>query len=83
VQEEIGIPDALEFLETLARENKLTIYKFPKSPKGTPTDKSDIVERAVEWTTNFGEHILDDVAKYHPDILPEVLRKLKARGANN
>ena len=83
VQEEIVVPDALKFLEKLAMEKKLTIYKFPRVPKGTPTDKSDIIERAVEWTTNFGEHILDDVAKYHPDILPEVLQKLKARDTNN
>ncbi len=80
VIEEIEVEDALEYLENLEAEGKLRIYRYPEIPEGFPKDKSDIVEKAVQWTIDFGEHILDEVEKYHPDVLERVLNDLKYRG---
>ena len=77
VIEEIKIPDALKYLEKFKKEGKIKIYKFPHKPKGAPHDKSDIIEKAVVWTKDFGEDILEQVKKYHPDVLSDVKKRLK------
>ena len=76
VLEEIGVEDALVYLRELEKEGKLRIYRFPLTPGGVPTKKSDLIVKSVRWTIDFGEQVLEDVKKYHPDILHEVLRQL-------
>jgi len=77
VLEEIKIEDSLKFLLKLEKEDKLKIYKYPNKPPHAPKDKGDIIKKAVQWTFDFGESTLDQVKKYHPDVLPEVLKRLK------
>ena len=43
-------------------------------------DKEDIIERVVNWTSKSDSTILDDVRKFHPDILEEVKKRLKEKG---
>ncbi len=51
---------------------------FPNVPPDLqPPDKSDVIERGIDWTVNFGEDTLDEIEKYHPDVLPRVLDSLK------
>lgn len=69
----------MKFLLDLEVQGKLKIYRFPDKPAWAPKDKSDIIEKAVQWTLDFGESQLKQVEKYHPDILPEVLKKLEER----
>ena len=79
ILEEIEVKDALIFLENLAKKGELIIYKYPNKPKGFPNDKSDIIERAVDWTMKFGENTLDITEKYHPDVLENTIKELKAK----
>jgi len=73
---ESKVKDALKFILNLKKEGKVKIYNYPNLPIGYPTDKSDLIEKAVSWTNDFGSKILDEIKKYHPDILPEVHRRL-------
>lgn len=79
VIEEISISDVLKFLYQLEMKGKLKIYQYPKTPTHVPNDKSDLVKKAVQWTIDFGNKTLDDVKKYHPDILNRVLEELKKK----
>ena len=36
-----------------------------------------MIQRGIAWTINFGEDTLDEIEKYHPDVLPRVLNGLK------
>jgi len=77
VLEEINIKDSLKFLFDLQKEDKLKIYRYPNRPKNAPKDKSDIINKAAQWTIDLGENVLEQVKKYHPDILPKVLKKIE------
>ncbi len=77
VVEEIDVEDALSFLESLEKDGKLRIYRYPNAPEGTPQDKSDIVWRAVAWTIDVGERYLDFTEQYHPDVLSRVIQELR------
>ena len=75
------IDDVLSNILDLESQNKLIIYRYPNMPQGMPTDKSDLISRAVMWAKQFPvEEILRDVEKYHPDILDEVKRQIAFTG---
>ncbi len=78
ILEEIVVNDVSEFLLKLEREGKLKIYKYPHKPKNAPKDKSDLIEKAARWTIDFGDNTLEQVKKYHPDILQAVLKRIDA-----
>ncbi len=80
ILDEIPVNDAKEFLLQLESEGKINIFRYPNMPEYAPTDKSDIVERGVEWTIDFGERTLNSVEKYHPDVLDRVLAQLREKG---
>ena len=74
-----GVPFICERFEgalDLAYKNKTgSIYP----PNVQPSDKSDVIQRGIDWTINFGEDTLDEIEKYHPDVLPRVLNGLKEK----
>lgn len=76
VLQEIKIDDVAKFLLQLEKEGKLEIYKYPNKPNTAPKDKSDLVEKAARWTIDFGDSTLEQVRRYHPDILQAVLRRI-------
>jgi hypothetical protein len=79
IAKEIIVDDALEFLFRLEKDKKLEIYRYPNRPASALRGKDDIIEKAAEWTIDFGDSILDQVKKYHPDILPEVTRRIELK----
>lgn len=79
VLEEKKIEDVLGYLLKMEKEDKVEIYRYPNKPKGFPDDKSDIVDRAIKWTIDFGEDVLKQVQDYHPDVLKEVVVQLNAK----
>jgi hypothetical protein len=80
VIKEIRIDEVRDFIKSLATEKKLDIYYYPHFPAGLPNDKSDIIEKAVDWTLRFGTDTLEEIKLYHTDILPIVLKKLSDQG---
>lgn len=74
---EIRIENAKEYLLQLSREGKLIIKYYPEKIAETPDDDEDLVYRAVIWTKQFGKGTLEQVKKYHPDLLSRVLQALK------
>lgn len=76
VAEEV-IDNALEAIIRLESEGKIRIYRYPEFPSWMPSDKSDLIEKVVEWARNPKSIILAEVEKFHPDILDEVLKRLK------
>ncbi len=76
VLEEINIDDVSKLLFKLEKEGKLKIYKYPNKPSNVPKDKSDLIEKAARWTIDFGDNTLEQVKKYHPDILKAVLKRI-------
>ena len=76
VLEEVKVHDIEQFLSKLEKEGKLKIYFYPKLPPHAPKDKSDVIEKAVKWTRDFGEHTLEQIEKFHPDVLNKVLTTL-------
>lgn len=84
VLKEVVILDALEFLLELEKEGKLKIYYYPDKPKHVPQDKGGIISRAIAWSfdhynSNKRDYYLDEIEKYHPDILKQVAKELKIR----
>jgi len=78
VLKEIVVNNAEDMLRKLESEGKILIYMFPNTPPNVqPSDKSDVIQRGITWTINFGEDTLDEIEKYHPDVLPRVLNGLK------
>jgi hypothetical protein len=80
VIEEYKVNNVIEYLEKLENEGKLKIYRYPEKFKYIPEDKSDLVERGVQWTIDFSEDVLTQVQKYHPDILERVIDELVEKG---
>lgn len=77
VLEEQKIEDALKDILQLEIEGKIKIYRYPNLPSWMPADKSDLIEKVVEWAKKPGSIILETVKEFHPDILGEVIQKLK------
>ena len=77
VKREIIIPNALDLLYELEKKGDLSIYKFDNLPSWIPADKSDLVEKSVQWTLEFGEDTLKVLRKYHPDLVDKVIDKVK------
>jgi len=77
VIEETKIADALKFILNLTKQKKLKIYYYPDLPANFPKDKSDLINKAVQWTKEFGEETLDQVKIYHPEIIQKVKSHLK------
>ena len=79
VEKEIPINDVHKYLLNLEKEGKLEIFMFPNTPDGRASDKQDIVERGINWTIDFGESTLEQIVKYHPDVLDRVIKGLQKR----
>lgn len=76
VVKEEKIENALEKILQLESKGKITIYRYPTLPSWMPNDKSDLVEKVVEWARKPGSTILEKIKQFHPDILDEVTKKL-------
>lgn len=80
VEKEEIIDDVKEYLLNLEKQGKLLIFMFPNAPNGKSSNKEDIVERGINWTLDFGEGTLEQIQKYHPDVLDRVIEGLQKKG---
>ncbi len=72
------IENCLEKILRLELEGKIEIYRYPNLPQGLPPDKSDLIEYVVSrLLENPKSIILEEVKKFHPDILDEIIKRLK------
>jgi len=76
VVEEQKIDDALIEVLQLESEGRVKIYRYPNLPFWMPADKSDLIEKVVEWAKKPGSTVLESVKQFHPDIFDEVIRRL-------
>ncbi|WP_102398923.1 hypothetical protein [Haloimpatiens massiliensis] len=76
--EEIKINDAKKYLEELEVQGMLLIVKYPDKIDEIPNDDEDLVERAVVWSKMRGDIILEQIKKFHPNLLSRVIE-----GINN
>lgn len=76
VIEETKIDNALENILALELKGELKIYRYPDLPEWLPHDKSDLINKAVEWAKHTPkERIVKSMEKYHPDILEQVKKR--------
>jgi len=80
VLKEMKVNDSLTTLLDLEEKGALIIYRYPDTPPDAAKDKSDIISRAVDWTIDLGEKILDQTEQFHPDVLKKVIGILKKKG---
>jgi len=73
---EISINDMLAYLTTLAEQNNLVMKYYPERIDDIPSDDEDLVYRAVIWTKQFGDYILERIKEYHPALYPIVMKIL-------
>lgn len=79
VEQEIIIDDVKDYLISLEKQGKLTIFMFPNIPEGRSSNKEDIVKRGIDWTIDFGESTLEQIEEYHPDVLDKVIKGLQEK----
>lgn len=74
---EIKISDTKEFLLDLAEKKELIIKFYPEKIAGIPKNDSDLVERAVLWTKQFGKKVLEQFEEYHPHLVERAKKQIK------
>ena len=80
VVEELFVGDSLENILNLEKQEKIIIYRYPNRPSHAPADKIDIIEKAIKWTIEKGDEILNQIEQYHPDVLEKVIQELIDKG---
>ena len=45
---------------------------FPKKIARIPNDDEDLVYRVIIWVRQFGNNVLDDFKKLHPDLVDRI-----------
>ena len=74
---EIQVPNVRAHLLQLAEKDQLTIKYFPER-YCIPDDDSDLIERAVKrCRAGNREQTLEQICKYHPDLLSRVVTLLE------
>lgn len=75
--EEIKINNIKEYLLKLIQQERILLLRFPQKIANIPIDDEDLVYRGIIWTRQFGEKILKDFKKFHPNLLPRIEQGLK------
>ena len=78
VIEEIKIDDVKSYILNLIKKEKITFARFPNKIVGLPDDDEDLVFRGIVWSRQFGETILDDFKKLHPNLLDRIHEGLES-----
>jgi hypothetical protein len=74
---EIVINDLKQYLLVLLDEGKLDIKYYPYKHPWFPQDDEDLVEKGIRWTRQFGDQTLDQIKKFHPNLLDRVNEGLR------
>jgi hypothetical protein len=75
VIKETKIENALQEILNLEAEGKIKIYRYPTLPPWIPEDKSDLIEKVIEWSKFPESTVLEIVERFHPEILNKVIKK--------
>lgn len=74
--QEEKINDVASYLENFQREGKLIIKRFPEKISLIPSDDSDLLRKALKWTSELGEEFLQSLAVINPPVFEKVLSHL-------
>ncbi len=74
---EVKIMDVEYYIQQLQRSGELLIKYYPDRIDGIPEDDSDLVAKAAVWSQQLGEKVLDQVKRYHPQLLKRVQKKIE------
>ncbi len=86
VIKEEKIDNVLDKILELDKESKIKVYRFPNRPPGVPADNSDLIDKAARWASRpgkAGEHVLEEIKKYLPDLLDKVKERMKQGAASH
>jgi hypothetical protein len=61
-----------QVLLKLHEQGKVKIFYYPERPQYIPADDEDLLKRGVIWSRLYGDKILAQIKKYHPNLLPRV-----------
>ena len=75
--EEIVVEDAEGFLLGLAGEGRLKVFYYPDRPAEIPEDDEDLVYRGIVWTRQWGEAVLEEFRRYHPQLVGRIEEGLR------
>ena len=78
--DEEKINDVKKYIIDLQNNGELIIKFFPKLMRGIPQDKSDIIEKSVDWIEQGYTKTIINLKKFHPELVPIVTSKLNSRG---
>lgn len=75
--EEIYIKDVGEYIKKMSDDGKIILKFYNERLPYVPEDDSDLIERAVIWTKQFGKQVLSEFEKFHPHLVEKVKEKLE------
>ena len=70
--QEIKISNVKSYLLNLIKNDRILLVKFPNKTANIPSDDEDLVYRGITWTRQFGDDVLDDFKKLHPNLLDRI-----------
>jgi len=74
---EIKIKDVKNYLLNIIDKERIILVKYPNKIGQIPNDDEDLVVRGIIWTRQFGNKVLDDFKKLHPNLLNRIKKGLK------
>jgi len=69
---EIRISNIKNYLLNLIDEKRIILVKYPNKIGEIPNDDEDLVYRGIIWIRQFGNEILDDFKKLHPNLVNRI-----------
>lgn len=72
VLKENKIIDIKEYLLDLIEKEKIILVRYPNKIGNIPEDDEDLVFRGIIWTRQFGEEVLNDFKKLHPNLIRRI-----------
>ena len=72
ILKEINISNIKHYLLNLIEKEKILLVRHPKKIAGIPNDDEDLVYRGIIWVRQFGNNVLDDFKKLHPDLVERI-----------
>ncbi|MDA3886773.1 MAG: hypothetical protein PF638_14375 [Candidatus Delongbacteria bacterium] len=75
--EEVKIDNVKNYILNLTKEERIFLVKFPNKIGQIPDDDEDLVFRGIVWSRQFGDDILEDFKKLHPNLLTRIQEGLK------
>lgn len=72
---EMVIEDLYDTLIELEVLGELKIFRYPERPSEIPEDDGDLVMRGKRWYQTFGDKIIEDFNKYHPNLVSSIFEE--------